>query len=390
MARRAGRTGRRVGVGRAPVGPPVGLALLRFAAAAALIASAVGCGAGAGPRSVTVGAERPYVGDPPRIGAPSAERFGFEAAAGAVQPSTAPPAGAFDFDLPGGWEALAPTSMRALNLRVAREPRAECTLVLLGGDGGGLAANVNRWRGQLGLEALGEAQVELLPGGELLGRPATRVDLAGDYVGMGGAPAAGFRMLGLLAVAPEGSAFLKFVGPAAAIDAERGAFEALAASLRVRTAAPAPGAPTADEGSLAWTAPPGWTQGPRRVMRAVTFTTDPAGTVECYVAVLGGDGGGIRSNLDRWRAQMGAAPLTAAELAGLERIDALGTTAVLIEVAGGFEGMSGETVDDALLLGAVASLETRTVFVKLIGPRAAAAAERARFRAFVGSLERRP
>ena len=47
-----------------------------------------------------------------------------------------------------------------------------------------------------------------------------------------------------------------------------------------------------------------------------------------------------------------------------------------------------EQFDDALLLGAVASLESRTVFVKLIGPRAAAETERERFRQFVGGLER--
>jgi hypothetical protein len=126
------------------------------------------------------------------------------------------------------------------------------------------------------------------------------------------------------------------------------------------------------------------------MLREVTFTTDAAGTVECYVSVLGGDGGGIRANFDRWSDQMGAAPLSAEELAGLERVPSLGATALLVEFAGHFEGMGGETVADALMLGAVVATDASTVFVKLVGPRAAAESERANFRAFVASLEANP
>src|SRR5688572_18937213 len=55
---------------------------------------------------------------------------------------------------PAGWSELPTSAMRVANFRVGDDERAECYLTLLGGDGGGLAANVNRWRAQMGLGAL--------------------------------------------------------------------------------------------------------------------------------------------------------------------------------------------------------------------------------------------
>ncbi|QDU68428.1 hypothetical protein [Engelhardtia mirabilis] len=360
-----------------------GVVLLQVTVGVMLCSSLVGCGADEGSRTVAIGEARPFQGDQLEVGASPARRFGFEPAA--VASGVPSMASGPDFELPDGWLALAPTSMRTLNLRVARDERADCSLTLLPGEGGGLRANIDRWRGQMGLSNLTESEFQSLPSGSLLGRPATRVDFAGSYSGMAGGGGEGFRMVGLLAVDSGGSAFLKFVGPADVVEAELLAFERLAESLGGAPSATA--APSPAGGPLTWSAPEGWVQGPPRMMREVTFTTDPAGSVECYISVLGGDGGGIRSNFDRWRGQMGLAPLDDAALASLERVPCLGSTAILIEIEGAFEGMSGQTHDEALMLGAVASLEGSTVFVKLVGPRDAAAPERERFRAFVASLE---
>lgn len=359
-----------------------------------------------------VASERPYVGGALVTEASSAQRFGFTpgsgGAGGDMSGMGAVPTAAqaqFDFDVPDGWTNLAPTSMRAVNLAIAREPAAQCTLTLLSGDGGGLASNIDRWRGQMGLGASTPAELAALPVGELLGRSAVRVDFSGDYAGMGSTASSGYRMVGLLAVATEGSAFLKFVGPAPVVESELAAFDAVAASLRVRdnavanvdvSAAP-PTAPAAapaaaqsggvagSNSKLRWQAPPTWTQGPTRMMREVTYTT-PDG-MDCYISILAGDGGGIRANFDRWRAQMGAAPLSSEELAALERAPSLGATALLIEIGGSFEGMSGEKVEDALMLGAVIAQDDATVFVKLVAPTPVAQREREAFRAFVSSLE---
>ncbi|MEZ5977266.1 MAG: hypothetical protein R3F34_03510 [Planctomycetota bacterium] len=375
-----------------------GLRALAAASSIAAVLLASGCSGGA--RSVEVGDARPYVGPHFAIGADSGARFGFgpsRAPSGAPTASgtAAPPTDAFAFDLPDGWRRLEPSAMRAVDLRLDRDPSAECSLTLLGGDAGGLRANVDRWRKQMGLAPTTPSEFDALAPTSLLGRDAVAVDLVGSYAGMGGESRTGFRMLGRLAVAPGGSAFLKFTGPADVVEAEREAFERLADSLRVEptdagatTAGPGGPAVAATDGGelLRWTAPEGWVRGPARMMREVTYLT-ANGTVECYVSVLGGDGGGIRANFDRWRGQMGAAPLTDDELASLERVPCLGSSAILIAIDGDFEGMGGETSSGARMLGAVAAFEGRTVFVKLVGPRALAAAEEPNFRRFVASLE---
>lgn len=392
-----------------------------LALGASLVASGLaGCGPSNSPRTVPVGESRPYVGDGVTAGASDGERFGFGqqsgAAAGVGSGAAAGAASsAFEYDLPEGWVERATTSMRVVNLVVAREPRAECSLVLLGGDGGGLQANVDRWRGQMGLGPSTADEFAALEPTQLLGQDAVRVDFAGDYSGMGGEARNGYRMLGVLAVAPGGSAFLKFTGPADLVTAEADAFTALGASLRPAGAsasagtgasasqgetpstgaadAATPGGVVATGGresgeSLSWIAPATWTRGGPRMMRDVTFTTDTNGATECYISTLGGDGGGIRSNFDRWQGQMGAKPLTDGQIAELPRIDCLETQAMLIEIEGSFTGMGGEQVTDALMLGAVVALDSSTVFVKLIGPAASASTERENFRAFLASLER--
>jgi hypothetical protein len=391
-----------------------------LALATALAAtSLVGCGPSNSPRTVPVGESRPFVGDGVDAGVSEGDRFGFGTNPGAAMGATGGSAGGvtsgvapstFDYDLPEGWTTRPTTSMRLVNLVVARDPRAECSLVLLGGDGGGLKANVDRWRGQMGLAPMSAAEFAALDHAPLLGQDAVRVDFTGAYAGMGGEAMSGYRMLGLLAVAPGGSAFLKFTGPADVVGAEVEAFYALGASLRpAGTAAPAAtgaapssgetAADTATPGAtvvagmrevgetLSWIAPASWTRGGPRMMREVTFTTDTSGATECYISSLGGDGGGIRSNFDRWRGQMGAEPLNDLEVAELPRIDSLGTQAILIEIGGSFTGMGGEQVQDALMLGAVIALDDRTIFVKLVGPAASASAERENFRAFLASLE---
>lgn len=385
-------------------------ALQRAWAAALLVATGVlvACGS-----KQEAGWSEPKIVEPQgtRIGVSTAERFGMRPM-GAVPGSTsgaAAPADAFQFTLPPGWVDMKPTSMRLVNVGLADDASVECSLTLLGGDGGGLAANVDRWRAQLGLGPLSAGEHDALPAATLLGKPAVRFDATGTYTGMGGPARENFRMIGLLSVAAEGSGFLKFTGPAEVLERESANFDTFAASLRAASApagsdsagsasAAKAAAASAPEGAgansrdgLVWEGPAGWQRGPDRPMRTVTYLSGPGGEVECYVAVLNGDGGGLKSNLDRWRQQMGAAPLTAAELAALERIPSLGGDAVLIEIPGSYRGMSNEQVDDALMLGAMA-LESvggapqRAVFVKLIGPRNLAEAERASFRQFVASL----
>ncbi len=133
---------------------------------------------------------------------------------------------------PAGWSELPTSALRVANFRVGDDERAECYLTLLGGDGGGLAANVNRWRAQMGLGALSADEVAKLPRRTLLGADATLVDLRGSFSGMGGAAIDDARLVGLLAIGAQGAAFLKMTGPSSALENELDSFLALAASLQ--------------------------------------------------------------------------------------------------------------------------------------------------------------
>jgi len=82
---------------------------------------------------------------------------------------------------------------------------------------------------------------------------------------------------------------------------------------------------------------------------------------------------------------MGAAPLTEADVAQLERLPMAGTQGLLVRIERG----QNPGVADAqeLLEGAVCMLDGRALFVKLAGPRDAVAAEHDALLAFCRSMK---
>jgi hypothetical protein len=151
-----------------------------------------------------------------RLFATSAERFGL------ATPGT-PGAATFRYELPAGWSGRAPTELRAVNLQVGPDPADECTVTVLGGDGGGALANVNRWCGQIGARPWTQAELDAAPRLDVLGAPAIVV-----LLGEAGAPRA---MLGALARDGASSVFVKFSGARATVLAQREAFESFCKSL---------------------------------------------------------------------------------------------------------------------------------------------------------------
>ena len=141
--------------------------------------------------------------------------------------------------------------------------------------------------------------------------------------------------------------------------------------------------------SLVWTVPEGWTQGAARPMRSVTFTCGAEGAVECYVAELGGMGGGVAANFNRWRGQLAQKPLSEADITALPRITVLGSEAPFLEATGTYSGMGqGQAAQaDSKLLGTMAASGDRAFFVKMVGPAAAVDAQRENFKAFCTSLK---
>lgn len=130
---------------------------------------------------------------------------------------------------PAHWQSITASAMRKATYRVTDDAgaTAELAVTAFPGDVGGELANVNRWRGQLQLPPIGEAE---------LPAAISRLNVNGHSVAIveitGGTADAPQRLLG--AFLPVGGAtwFFKFTGPPALIEREKNAFLALVKSIQ--------------------------------------------------------------------------------------------------------------------------------------------------------------
>ncbi|GMV99699.1 MAG: hypothetical protein AMXMBFR84_08380 [Candidatus Hydrogenedentota bacterium] len=361
---------------------------------------ATGCGGSGGivpiEETQTVTAPRPSV-DPNATTATRLMGQTMPAASG-----SAPQSGGrmFDYETPEGWQELPPTDLRLVNLKPAGNPDAECTVSLLPGGGGGMAENINRWRGQMGQPAYSPAEIDALPKSTLLGREAVLVSFDGEYSGMGGGPGKpNFTLTGIILNLPNAGVFVKMVGPKETIAAEADKFVAFCQSLRLASSESEPGHeghnhapgehdPHASSGDMTWETPEGWQTGPEKPMRLVTLLAGPDSTAECYIIILPGDAGGVYSNFDRWAKQMGQNQTLSPEtVQALPVIPVLGADAPMIELTGTYTDMSGTVTDGAMLLGVIAKKGDQSVFIRMTGPEAAVKEQKQNFIAFCKSLK---
>jgi hypothetical protein len=135
--------------------------------------------------------------------------------------------------VPDGW-AIAPASpARIVTFHAGASGETECYIAVLAGGAGGVAANANRWRGQVGAPPLDDAGIAALPRVTVLGRDAPIVEAAGLYTDMRGAAHPGSALLGTLCPLDDLTVFVKMVGPEAEVRAERARFLAFCGSLEI-------------------------------------------------------------------------------------------------------------------------------------------------------------
>ena len=153
--------------------------------------------------------------------------------AGDVPPPAAPSgADALSWKLPKGWtEARTPGSMRYATIAPpASEPKVDVSVVVLPGPAGGELANVNRWRGQIGLPPLDDAA--LVAERKRVKAAAGEVSLY-DFSSEG---AKKTRVVAGLTVKGGNTWFVKMSGDADAVASHRSAFVNLLESLRLDAA----------------------------------------------------------------------------------------------------------------------------------------------------------
>lgn len=147
-----------------------------------------------------------------------------------AKPAEPPPEArdrAVDYDLPPGWTENPKPSKNRLMEFFVDDPAGSATVSLtaLEGDAGGLSANIDRWRSQVGLEPLGDQAVA---------RSATPIQFLGTDAWFVEAIGGSRAILGVIAKTPAGSLFLKMEGSPAAVTAQRSAFGHFAQTFKVR------------------------------------------------------------------------------------------------------------------------------------------------------------
>jgi hypothetical protein len=235
-----------------------------------------------------------------------------------------------DWTLPENWReaAAGPAKGLAEQTRYATfrvQPEGlKVTVSRLGREAGEILPNINRWRkNDLDLPPISDAElVGVTHSTDVAGHPITMVDMTG--------------------VEPP--------------------------------SAPAPEKPE----QLAYDVPPGWQPQPPGVMRLAAFkTTLGDKAAEITISKLGGDGGGLLANINRWRDQLGLPPATAAEVQKQGKmLDSKAGSVVYIDLT----GPKGRMLAGILLHGG------QSWFVKMTGPPELVGRQQPAFEAFVKSL----
>jgi hypothetical protein len=125
--------------------------------------------------------------------------------------------------IPSDWRQLPPSQflLAEFSIAGANDAQAEVNVAELSGEGGGLLANVNRWRGQIGLGAVGENDLpQLAQSVDVPNGKATLVDLAGVNAQTG----AQVRLVGAIVPQNGQTWFYKLMGDEQIVAQQKDAF----------------------------------------------------------------------------------------------------------------------------------------------------------------------
>ena len=340
---------------------------------------------------------------------------------------------------PANWTAQPLSTMRQASFlaKDSTGASADISLIILRGQAGGDLENINRWRGQIGLDPIAEAD---------LAKETTRVETplgaltVVDFEGKpqdGGSEKDG-RILAALGNRNGDAWFFKMRGNSGVVTANRDAFLKWIASVKPSSApapavpqttapsdsttlpaghppmggasatpapqglpaghppmggaaaapainttdpnAPASALPAVHDAKVTWSAPASWTAVPGAQMRYASFSINgPDGTKgDLSVIALPGTGGSDLGNVNRWRQQVGQDPLDEVALATqVTRVNAKNAVFSLTRCSGASSDM----------LAAWLRQDQNCWFFKLTGPRTLIDQENARFVEFLQSVQ---
>ena len=138
--------------------------------------------------------------------------------------------GSLKWTLPRGWTDSPGSGMRYATLKPPIAGRIDVSVIVLPGPAGGELANVNRWRGQIGLGPIDENAMAAAR--KPLKAKAGTISVY-DFSSEGDAKS---RVVAGLAVVDGNTWFVKMLGDASAVHAARPDFTRLLQSLRLDAA----------------------------------------------------------------------------------------------------------------------------------------------------------
>jgi len=188
--------------------------------------------------------------------------------------------------------------------------------------------------------------------------------------------------------------YFRMTGAESIVDANREGFEALLASVELlapptgsmATRSLPPGA-VAQGSNPQWTTPENWAPGRPSQMRKGSFAVIGEGglALDISITAFPGDVGGIASNVNRWRGQLGLSPVDPQTAEGLiTRMPINGKECLLVDLVSE-QPIAGRTVPVRMIVGTIMH-EGASWFFKMAGDAPLADEERDGFIAFLQSV----
>ena len=297
------------------------------------------------------------------------------------------------WETPSGWKELPPTDLRVGNFLISKgDKKAVVSIISFPEKTGTELDNVNRWRGEIGLEPVGKSDAETVAIGD---QPGKIYDFAGKQM----------QTIAASLMRGETSWFFKMRGDKGIVSENKTAFIQLLKSIHFHdqeTSAPSespvaapvavPAQPIvsaakevgAEAGEPKWDLPSGWKEKPASTMVFKTFSSGEApNEAKIAISVFPGDVGGTLANVNRWRNQLSLKPITEADLPkSTTSLNVVGGKATLAELA----GTDARTGQPSKMVAAIVPHGERTWFYKLTGNEAAVAREKEVFLKFVQTV----
>jgi len=314
------------------------------------------------------------------------------------------------YNTPAGWTELPPGQMRVASFKFQAEGKSvDVSVIPLPGVAGGDLPNVNRWRGQVGLGAVTEAELTRSATKlEIAGQPALLHELAGTNPSAGDAT----RILGAIQHRDGMAWFFKMTGDDKLVASQRPAFLEFLKSVKFEApkagelppdhppiqasqlpaghpeiggSVPSAAEPAADR-QLKWTVPAGWKEipGGQFLYAKFTITGEGGALAAVNVSTSAGDGGGLGANVNRWRGQLGQSPWSDSELQKQVKTAESGGNKILFVEMSGMDARSGQA---AQLVGALVTQGDSTWFYKLMGDAKIVATQKEAFTQFVKGVK---